>query len=103
MKHLAHYSYSGDEQQDRTLENKRSTPQASSYGQGVMAVVDSLMSSTGPPPKDKYQQLKEEYNRIQDKLRQSHATIDNYERDLRKTKRELRKAYECIGDLQRVS
>ena len=46
------------------------------------------------PPKDKYQLLKEEYSRTQDELRdelrQARATIDNYDRELRRRNGELR-------------
>jgi hypothetical protein len=57
-----------------------------------------------PPPKDKHQLLKGlQENRIEDKLRSARVLIDNYERELRKTKGELRKAYECIGHLQQAS
>ena len=57
-----------------------------------------------PPPKDKYLLLQElQENRTQDALRSARATIDKYDRELRKTKGELRKAYELIGHLQHVS
>ena len=45
----------------------------------------------GPPPKDKYQQLKEEYYRIREENRQFRAIIEKYDRDLRKTGGELQK------------
>ena len=58
-----------------------------------------------PPPKDKYQQLpvKEDYYRIRDELKQARAINEKNDRELIKTKRELRKAYEYIGQLQLVS
>lgn len=57
-----------------------------------------------PPPKDMYLLLKEfQAHLTQDALRSARATIDKYDRELRKIKGELRKAYELIGHLQHVS
>ena len=55
------------------------------------------------PPPDKYQLLKEEYYRIRDEYRQSRATIDNYDRELRKRTGELHKANHYINHLQHES
>ena len=60
--------------------------------------------SPPPPPKDMYLLLKEfQAHLTQDALRSARATIDKYDRELRKIKGELRKAYELIGHLQHVS
>ena len=53
--------------------------------------------------KDKYQLLKEEYLRTRDELRRARVIIDNRVCELRKRKEDLRKAYQCIGHLQKVS
>jgi hypothetical protein len=42
-----------------------------------------------PPPKDKYQLLKEEYYRSLDELKQARAIIENNDRELRKRARDL--------------
>ena len=57
-------------------------------------------------PKDKYYHLLQKEiqdRRKEDALRSACFTIDSYDRELRKAKGELRKAYECIGHLQQVS
>ena len=98
--------HSEDEQQDRIVKNK-SASQASSYGsRGVIgAGVDNLMSNIPtvgpPPPKDKYQQLKEEYFRIRDENKQLRATIDNYDRELKRRNGKMNKANQ--HDLQQES
>jgi len=93
-----------EEQHQTLVENKQSTPQASGYGRGVMAAVEGIMSFIpGPPqapPKDKYQQLKEEFNRLRDEYRQSRATIENYDRELRRRTIELNKGHHHINYLQ---
>ena len=59
------------------------------------------------PPKDKYQQLyqllKEEHHQIRDELTQARATIENYDRELRRRNEELRQASRYIGHLQNVN
>ena len=59
-----------------------------------------------PGPKDKYPfilLLEAEYNQTRDELRSARVLIDNYDRELKKRKEELRKAYECIDHLMHVS
>ena len=93
--HQGHYSENG--QQDRTSDNNQSVPQGSNYNRGVIAgaVVNAIVSMptvlSKPPPKDKYQQLKEEYDRIRDENKHVRATIDNYDRELRRKNGELSK------------
>ena len=53
--------------------------------------------------KDKYQLLKEEYDRTQDLLKSTSGIVDEYDSELNRIKGELRKAYKCIGHLQHVS
>ena len=72
--------------------------------------INCIMSTTpiptgGPPlPRlDKYQLLKEEYHRIRDELTQARATIENYDRELRRRNKELRQASQYIGQLLNVS
>ena len=59
------------------------------------------MPTDPPPPKDKYQQLKEEYFRIRDENKQHRATIDNYDRELKRKNGELKKANHNVQHLQR--
>ena len=94
--------YSEDEPQDQTMEIKQSTPQASSYGRGVMDSIMSFMPTTGPPPlqKDKYQLLKEDYHRNRDELRQTRAMLENCDRELRRRTGELRNTQQNMGYLQ---
>ena len=55
----------------------------------------------GPPqPKDKYQLLKDEYFRTRDENKQLRATIDNYDRELRRRNGEMNKANHYIQHLQ---
>ena len=49
-------------------------------------------------PKDIYQQLKEEHLRIQDENRQARATIEDYDRQLKRITNELRQANQHIRD-----
>ena len=53
---------------------------------------------TAPSPKDIYQQLKEEHIRIQDENRQARATIEDYDRKLKRITNELRQANQRIRD-----
>jgi predicted nucleic acid-binding Zn-ribbon protein len=53
-----------------------------------------------PPPKDKYQLLKEEYYRIRDENKQLRAVLENYDRELRRKNGELSKAGHFINHLQ---
>ena len=103
--------HSEDGHQDRTAENKQSQAMAQvpGYGRGgvtgvVGAAVDSIMSfmpTVGPPPpKDKYQQLKEEYYRIRDENKQLHAVLENYDRELRRRNGDLSKANHFTNHLQ---
>ena len=97
--------HSEDGHQDRTVENKQPMSQVSGYAnRGVMgAAVDTLMSyipTVAPPPKDKYQQLKEEYFRIRDENKQYRAAVDNYDRELRRRTGELNKANHYVQHLQ---
>jgi hypothetical protein len=58
---------------------------------------------TGRPPSsllDKYDRLKEEHHRIRDELSQARATIENYDRELIRKDKELRKASHYIDHLQ---
>ena len=55
------------------------------------------------PTEEKYQLLKEEYDRTQDLLKSTSGIVDEYDSELNKIKGELRKAYKCIGHLQHVS
>ena len=74
--------HSEDEQRDRTLEIKRSTTlQASGYGWGVMDSIKSIMPGPPLPPKDKYQILKEDYNRNREELKQMRAILESYEHE----------------------
>ena len=81
--------HSREEQRDRRSETNQSTQQVSGYGRGVVA---SLMSytglPTGPPQKDKYQELKEAYHRKQDELAQTRSTLQNYDRELKRKETE---------------
>ena len=65
---------------------------------------DRGMSSipTGFPsrPKDKYQLLKEEFHRNRDKLRQTRAQLENYDRELRRKNEELGSYQRHVGYLQ---
>ena len=55
------------------------------------------------PPKDEYQLLKEEHRRIQDELTQARATIENYDRELKRRNEELYQASRYIDYLQNVN
>ena len=56
----------------------------------------------GPPPPglDKYQLLEEEYHRVRDELTQARATIENYDRELKRRNEKLREASQYIDHLQ---
>ena len=56
----------------------------------------------GPPPPglDKYQLLEEEYHRVRDELTQARATIENYDRELKRRNEKLREASQHIDRLQ---
>ena len=54
-------------------------------------------------PKDIYQQLKEEHLRIQDENRQARATIEDYDRKLKRITNELRQANQHIRDESQCS
>jgi chromosome segregation ATPase len=79
--------HSEDEQPDRTLVTKQSTPQV----------------PVPPSPKNIYQQLKEEYYRIRDDYSQSRTTIDNYDRQLKRRNAEIHKGNYFINQLQHES
>ena len=82
--------HSREEQRDRRSETNQSTQQVSGYGRGVMASLVSYTGlPTGPPQKDKYQELKEAYHRKQDELAQARSTIQNYDRELRRKEGDL--------------
>ena len=94
-------------QQDRSSEIKQYTqvPGPAGYSQGFMNSIMSTIIPTGGPsaPKDKYQQLKEEYYRIRDELRQTRVANDNSDRELKRRTGELRRAGQYIGHLEHES
>ena len=61
-----------------------------------------------PPPPTRKDCVGDRYHlrvlkELQDELRSARVIISDYDRERRKTKEKLRKAYECIGQLQQVS
>ena len=90
---------SEDEQQDRMLDIRQS-PRRPGYGQATVGAILSVMP-TGPPPKDRYQLLKEEHHRTQQELKQAYASIENYDRELRQKHGELRHLNGHVEQLQR--
>jgi hypothetical protein len=89
-----------DERQDRMLDIRQS-PQGPGYGQGIMDAIMSVIPSTGPPPpKDKYQLLKEEHRQTRNELKQAYGNIENYDRELRRKHGELRHVQGYVEQLQ---
>ena len=64
----------------------------------------NIMPTNPASSKDVYQQLKEEHLRIQDENRQARATIEDYDRKLKRITNELRdesqRSKDFIWDLQ---
>ena len=66
----------------------------------IMSTIPIPTRGPRPPRLDKYQLLEEEYHRVRDELTQARATIDNYDRELRRRNEELREASQYIDHLQ---
>ena len=73
---------------------------AQGYGRRIIPAVLTSLILKGPPPKDKYQRLKEEHSRTRDELKQAKATIKNNDRELRGRAEELCKANHDIEQLR---
>ena len=81
-----HYSENG--QQNRTSE---------SQGSGYTQWISNYLIPGGPPLRDTYQN---QYHRVKDELKQTRATLGNYDRELRRRDGELRQASQINDNLR---
>ena len=88
----------------RQYQTSQSTPQVSSaMAAAVEGITSFIIGPTQAPPKDRYQQLKEEYHRLRDQYKQSRVIIENYDRELKRRTMELNKGNRYITHLQHES
>ena len=65
------------------------------------SLADSIGLMSGPsPPKNKYQSLKEEYDRNRDELKQTRVILEGYVRELKTKDGELRQSKDTINSLK---